>query len=254
MNTYRIGRLGSRALLAIMSFVAAGSISVVTAAPWDGYGRTYPVPRYELDPHAASDYRFDPENTFPPYADPPLTTALELPTPLDDPRLQSFDVIVIVNKRDDAFWGEAESLRAYKRGVGLVYYWLISTGSAGWETPSGYYTVSGFSSRHWSVPFDAPMFWSVFFNRGRALHSSLDRQALGDLGSPASHGCVHIEEYRAEALFHLIGESGYGPVERLDPKTGQQQVGDDGNVEEIEATKALIIVAPTRRYSVADRD
>jgi hypothetical protein len=222
--------------------------SPAAAGPWEGYGRTYPVPRYELDPGADAQYRFASERSFPPYRDPPFAQAVDLPNPLDEPAFRSYEVIVVVNKQDHAFWGRPETLRVYQRGSGLLYYWLISSGHAGWGTPSGYFVPTGFSSRHWSGAFDAPMLSSVFFHGGNALHSSLDRDALGDLGRPASHGCIHIEEHRAEALFHLIGRSGYGPVDKLDPATGRPVTDANGQIETIEASKTLIIVGPVTPF------
>ena len=246
MTSNRRIRVGFTPLLLLLSMTLWGNLCA--AAPWEGYGRTFPVPRYELDQGADPYYRFDPDRSFPPYRDPPFGEAVGLPSPLDEPAFDSYDVIVVVNKKNHAFWGRAETMRVYQRGAGLLYYWLISTGNPGWGTPSGYFLPTRFSSRHWSSAFDAPMLWSVFFNGGRALHSSLDREALGDLGRPASHGCVHIEEHRAEALFHLIGQAGYGTVDRLHSRTGEPIIPANGEPERIEATRALIIVGPAQGF------
>lgn len=84
------------------------------------------------------------------------------------------------------------------------------------------------------------MLWAVFFRGGMALHSSLDRESLRELGhKPSSHGCVHIEEYRAEELFHLVGHSGYGPVDVIGRSIGRKTGA------KIHAYKTLIIIAPT---------
>lgn len=235
---------------ALLVLLTLPMVSAVRAGPWAEYGRTYPVARYDLDPGADSGYRFASERSFPPYRDPPFDDAVGLPNPLDDPDFSSYQVIVVVNKRDDAFWGRPETMRVYQRGVGLLYYWLISTGHSGWRTPSGYFVPTGFSSRHWSSAFDAPMLWSVFFQGGKALHSSLDRDALGSLGQPTSHGCVHIEEHRAEALFHLIGRSGHGPVDKLDPRTGRLLIGPTGEIEQIDAPRTLIIIGPVAAFGM----
>jgi hypothetical protein len=137
-------------------------------------------------------------------------------------------------------------MRIYKRGEGLLYYWLISTGMKGFETPSGYFTPQGFSSRHWSQSWDAPMLWSVFFNGGQALHSSLDRFSLSQLGKTTdSHGCVHIEDYRSEELFHLVGQSGFGPVDVIDRNSGQPTGAKKTGY------KTLIIIGPTARWKAA---
>lgn len=239
-----------RSLMSSVLCIAAASSAL--AEPWPDYGRTYPTPRYELDPNANFHYDFVVEKSFPPYQDPPMAEAVSLPGPLEDPAFDRFDVIVIVNKKDHPFWGAAQTLRAYQRGRGLLYYWWVSTGRRSYETPSGYFLAHGFSSRHWSNAFDAPMFWSVFFQGGKALHSSLDREALGDLGDrPSSHGCIHIEEYRAEALFHLIGRSGFGAMPPIDPRTGHPQLRHSTEPLYVPAPKTLIIIAPTGRFGMS---
>lgn len=218
---------------------------------WEGYGRSVPKPRYEQDEGANFQYRFGVREAFTPYRDPDRSEAESLPDPLLDPSFSSYRLIVIVNKVDDAFWGRGQTLRVYRRGEGLLYYWLISTGAPGFETPSGYFIPQGFSYRHWSGPYDAPMLWSVFFNGGISLHSSLDRDALDKLGRAAdSHGCVHVEDHRAEELYHLIGRSGYGLIDQIDRKTGRPVLVGKAR-KKISGYRTLIIVAPTARFSRA---
>jgi hypothetical protein len=211
--------------------------------PWEDFPRTYPQPRYEKDPGYKPNYQFGVTKAFPPYKDPDIREAENLPNPLLNPAFKSYNLIVVVNKAKDPFWGEPQTLRVYQRGKGLIYYWLISTGMKGFDTPSGYYTPQNFSSRHWSQSWDAPMLWAVFFNGGRALHSSLDRYSLHQLGRATdSHGCVHIEDYRAEELFHLVGKSGYGQVDQIDRNSGKP-------AGKIQSYKTLIIVSPTGRWN-----
>ncbi|MCK7579339.1 MAG: L,D-transpeptidase family protein [Chromatiales bacterium] len=125
----------------------------------------------------------------------------------------------------------------------------MSTGARGFETPAGYYRPQGFSSRHWSGPYDAPMLWAVFFNADISLHSSLDRDALRYMGrAAASHGCARIEDHRAEELYHLIGHSEFGLVDLLDRHSGAP-VLKAGQPRKVEAYKTLIIVAPTQRWT-----
>lgn len=53
------------------------------------------------------------------------------------------------------------------------------------------------------------MLSSVFFSGGKALHSTLDTDGLKYLGvTRSSHGCVHIEDHRAEVIYNLIGQIG----------------------------------------------
>lgn len=215
---------------------------------WDDFPRAYQVPRYEMDIDHNPDYVFGVTKAFKPYQDPDRKEAEDLPNPLDNPDFRSYKLIVIVNKRDDPFWGRGQTMRVYQRGQpGLHYYWLISTGRKGFDTPAGYYRPQAFSSRHYSSKYDAPMQWAVFFNRGMALHSSLDRQAMKEMGhEAASHGCVHVEDYRAQELFHLVGHSGYGSVDVIGGngrKTGKT----------VASYKTLIIVAPAAHWSGAGK-
>jgi lipoprotein-anchoring transpeptidase ErfK/SrfK len=88
------------------------------------------------------------------------------------------------------------------------------------------------------------MLWAVFFHGGMALHSSLDRDAIRDMGhAAASHGCVHLEDYRAEEMFHLIGQSGYGQVDQIDERSGKR------TGKKVAAYKALIIIGPTTPWT-----
>lgn len=235
-------------VILLAGLLVGGWLPRAHAEAWQGYGRSLPSPRYEQDDGARANYRFGVKKAFTPYQDPPLTEAMALPNPLREPRFDSYRLIVIVNKKTDPFWGRAQTLRVYKRNKGLIYYWLISTGARGFETPSGHYLPQGFSSRHWSGPYDAPMLWAVFFDAGISLHSSLDRDALRQMGrAAASHGCVRIEDHRAEELYHLIGHSGFGWVDLLDRETGIPLL-KEGQSRKIQAYKTLIIVAPTRRW------
>jgi hypothetical protein len=48
--------------------------------------------------------------------------------------------------------------------------------------------------------------YSIFFtDAGHAIHGS---QAVGRLGSPASHGCVRLSPTNAGILFRLVQEAG----------------------------------------------
>jgi hypothetical protein len=137
-------------------------------------------------------------------------------------------------------------VRVYSRNKsadkGLLYFWNISTGIDRASTKKGYYRPQSFSSRHWSRRFDAPMLFSVFFDGGRALHSSLASFDLKLMGKKrSSHGCVHVEDNRAEELFHLIGQSGYGTVDVID-RHGRLARNKDGSVKRARSYKTLIII------------
>jgi len=220
-----------------------------TMGPWNGFPRSIPNLRYENDSAADADYHFGITKAFKPYTDPDLNAVMHLPSPLNNPEFHSYDLIVIVNKQTDPFWGPGQTLRVYKRGKGLLYYWYISTGIKGFETPSGFYRPTMFSSRHWSSIYQVPMLWAVFFNGGMALHSSLDRGSLKELGQvPSSHGCVHIEDYRAEELFHLVGHSGIGSVDVIRRASGSR------TGKKVTSYKTLIIVSPITQWLIPSID
>ena len=81
-----------------------------------------------------------------------------------------------------------------------------------------------FSSRHVSRTIYrkqgivAPMPWATFFNGGIASHGT---PFISKLGRKASHGCIRLEEFRAQELFHLVGQSGFGKVQAIERNTGK---------------------------------
>lgn len=228
------------ALILVSIFSQQAHAEVEEAPDW--YGATTPVMTYHKDQGADLNYQFGSFGTFSEYSDPDIEEAKSLANPLDDERYRSYNLIVVVNKRDHSYWGRKQTLRVYMRGVGLMYYWLISTGRDDFKTTSGFYTPQRFSSRHWSSAYNAPMFWSVFFNGGMALHSSITSSDIRKLGEQASHGCVHIEDNRAKELFHMIGQSGYGDVEKINYRTGRRVLNENGEPIIVQRYKTLIIV------------
>ncbi len=87
------------------------------------------------------------------------------------------------------------------------YTWPVSTGMSGYATPTGRFAALWLSRHHRSREWDdAPMPYSIFFtDSGHAIHGS---QAVGRLGSPASHGCVRLSPANAGILFRLVQEAG----------------------------------------------
>jgi hypothetical protein len=87
------------------------------------------------------------------------------------------------------------------------YQWPVSTGEAGYSTPSGTYTATSMNEIWYSKQWDnAPMPHSIFFMKdGHAIHASND---VRNLGSPASHGCVRLAPENAAALFALVAKNG----------------------------------------------
>jgi lipoprotein-anchoring transpeptidase ErfK/SrfK len=87
------------------------------------------------------------------------------------------------------------------------YDWPVSTGKAGYSTPSGTYTATSMNEVWYSKQYDnAPMPHSVFFMKdGHAIHGSYE---VKNLGKPLSHGCVRISPENAATLYALVAKNG----------------------------------------------
>jgi L,D-transpeptidase catalytic domain len=89
---------------------------------------------------------------------------------------------------------------------GVRYRWPISSARAGYETPVGKFAVSWTSRMHYSRQYDwAPMPYAVFFKKGVTVHAT---NAVGNLGRPASHGCVLLALNNARTFYVLVGKHG----------------------------------------------
>jgi hypothetical protein len=87
------------------------------------------------------------------------------------------------------------------------YHWPISTGRAGYSTPTGTYTATSMNEIWYSKQWDnSPMPHSIFFMKdGHAIHGSYE---VKNLGKPVSHGCVRISPENATTLYALVKENG----------------------------------------------
>jgi lipoprotein-anchoring transpeptidase ErfK/SrfK len=84
--------------------------------------------------------------------------------------------------------------------------WRVSTGTRGYETPTGSYSVKRMAREYYSRKYDnAPMPHSIFFHGGFAIHGTYKTRALG---RPASHGCVRLAPGNAAALYALVQRHG----------------------------------------------
>lgn len=82
----------------------------------------------------------------------------------------------------------------------------VSTGRAGYSTPTGRYEVTRMYRKYHSKKYDgAPMPYSIFFHGGYAIHGTTD---LKHLGTIASHGCVRLHPDNAQLLFDLVKQLG----------------------------------------------
>ena len=87
------------------------------------------------------------------------------------------------------------------------WHWRVSTGAAGYDTPSGTWRTFRMEASHFSKEFDdAPMPHSIFFTKkGHAIHGYLN---TSHLGLPVSHGCVRLDPQNASALYALVKQDG----------------------------------------------
>lgn len=88
------------------------------------------------------------------------------------------------------------------------YSWPVSTGRAGYGTPSGTYSPQRLHRTYFSKKYyNSPMPYSIFFHGGYAIHGSYE---ISRLGGPASHGCVRLHPSNAATLFSLVRQHGTG--------------------------------------------
>jgi hypothetical protein len=88
------------------------------------------------------------------------------------------------------------------------YRFAVSTGRAGYGTPSGTFhpermELTWFSKEY----YNSPMPHSIFFHGGFAIHGSYE---INQLGGPASHGCIRLHPDNAAVLYALVQQQGMG--------------------------------------------
>jgi len=88
------------------------------------------------------------------------------------------------------------------------YRWVVSTGRAGYGTPSGTYRPQRMERTWFSKEYyNSPMPHSISFHGGYAIHGSYE---IHHLGGPASHGCIRLHPANAATLFALVKQRGMG--------------------------------------------
>src|SRR5260221_12500460 len=86
------------------------------------------------------------------------------------------------------------------------YRWVVSTGRAGYGTPSGTCRPQRLERTWFSKEYyNSPMPHSIFFHGGYAIHGSYE---IHRLGGPASPGCIRLHPANATALFALVKQEG----------------------------------------------
>jgi hypothetical protein len=109
----------------------------------------------------------------------------------------------------------------------LLYTWPVSTGRAGYNTPSGAYTPFRMDRDHFSREWDdAPMPYSIFFTKeGHAIHGTNE---VNHLGHAVSHGCVRLSVQHAAVLWDLVKKDTMAHTSVV--LTGKIPAGNEGLV------------------------
>jgi lipoprotein-anchoring transpeptidase ErfK/SrfK len=108
------------------------------------------------------------------------------------------DVVVQIDKSSQRMAVSIDGMTRYS--------WPVSTGRAGYGTPSGVFHPQTMARRWFSRKYyNSPMPHSIFFYYGFAIHGTNDLQRLG---GPASHGCVRLHPSHAAALYALVERHG----------------------------------------------
>ena len=138
----------------------------------------------------------------------------------------SADVLISVNKSTQQMSVSVDGVPRYR--------FAVSTGRAGYGTPSGTYRPQRLAASWFSkLYYNSPMPHSIFFHGGYAIHGSYE---INRLGGPASHGCIRLHPANAAALFELVKTKVWGqqpssfpaatPSSRADPRRRHSLMGD----------------------------
>lgn len=95
------------------------------------------------------------------------------------------------------------------------YQWPVSTARRGYYTPTGTFHPHSLQPMHYSRKYDnSPMPHSIFFSGGYAIHAT---PHVGNLGRPASHGCVRLHPSHAATLYGIVKNDREGTTIRIVP-------------------------------------
>jgi len=116
-----------------------------------------------------------------------------------EPKKAGSTILININKAK-------QKMTVFVDGI-QKYDWPVSTGRAGYSTPSGTYTATSMNEIWYSKEWDnSPMPHSIFFMKdGHAIHGSYE---VKNLGKPVSHGCVRIAPENATVLYALVKTNG----------------------------------------------
>ncbi len=101
----------------------------------------------------------------------------------------------------------SQRMNVYVNGA-MQYSWPVSTARRGHVTPTGVYRPQALKLRHYSSLYrNAPMPYSIFFRGNYAIHGTVN---TGQLGRPASAGCIRLHPGHAAQLYSLVQRYGRG--------------------------------------------
>jgi len=125
----------------------------------------------------------------------------------------SANVLIFVDKSSQRMTVSVDSSPRYQ--------FVVSTGRAGYGTPTGTYHPQRLERTWFSKEYyNSPMPYSIFFHGGYAIHGSYE---INRLGGPASHGCIRLHPQNAAALFALVKQQGIDATTIV--VSGQNPVG-----------------------------
>jgi len=133
------------------------------------------------------------------------------------------------------------------------YDWPVSTGKAGYSTPSGSFTPLSMNKVWYSKEWDnAPMPHAIFFMKdGHAIHGSYE---VKHLGKAVSHGCVRISPQNATTLYTLVAKTGLKNTQVVlagDTPGGEAKVANSASSRTHHSQSAA--ASRTRHIHVASR-
>jgi tetratricopeptide (TPR) repeat protein len=93
----------------------------------------------------------------------------------------------------------------------VVHVWPISSGTRGYNTPTGTFQPKSAHRMWYSRQYDwTPMPYAIFFVRGVAFHGTT---AVSRLGKSASHGCVRLATSNAAQLYDLVQKHSFAKTQ-----------------------------------------
>lgn len=120
--------------------------------------------------------------------------------------MMSLSVTQSVAARITANVDISQQMMVVKRGGKVLHRWKVSTGKAGYRTPTGSYSPKRMHTMWHSRKYNmTPMPHSIFFRGGYAVHAT---SQISRLGRPASHGCIRLHPTHAKKLFALVKRYG----------------------------------------------